>query len=74
MKGKVNVYVNVKGGGITGQTGAVMMGLARALTGIDPSVEPVLRKDGYLTRDSRMVERKKYGRRGARRSFQVSKR
>ena len=74
MKGKVDVYVNVKGGGITGQTGAVMMGLARALTGIDPSVEPVLRSDGYLTRDSRMVERKKYGRRGARRSFQFSKR
>ena len=74
LQGKVDVHANVKGGGITGQTGAVMMGLARALTGIDPTCEVPLRNDGYLTRDSRMVERKKYGRRGARRGFQFSKR
>ena len=74
LEGKVDVYVNVNGGGITGQTGAVMMGLARALTGMDPTCEIPLRSDGYLTRDSRMVERKKYGRRGARRGFQFSKR
>ncbi len=74
LEGKVDVFVNVTGGGITGQTGAVMMGLARALTGVDPNCEIPLRVDGYLTRDSRMVERKKYGQRGARRGFQFSKR
>ena len=74
LTGKVDVYANVRGGGVTGQTGAVMMGLARAITGVSADAEPALRSDGYLTRDSRMVERKKYGRRGARRSFQFSKR
>ena len=74
LTGKLDVFANVRGGGVTGQTGAVMMGLARALTGVSAAAEPVLRADGYLTRDSRMVERKKYGRRGARRSFQFSKR
>jgi len=72
--GKWDVFVNVKGGGITGQAGAVLLGLARALVKASPDVEGALRDGGLLTRDSRMVERKKYGRRGARRSFQFSKR
>ena len=71
---KFDVFVNVKGGGTTGQAGAVVMGLARALRVADPNTFDSLRDGGYLTRDSRMVERKKYGRRGARRSFQFSKR
>jgi small subunit ribosomal protein S9 len=74
LVGKLDVYANVRGGGITGQTGAVMMGLARALTGFDSGTELALRDTGFLTRDSRMVERKKYGRAGARRAFQFSKR
>jgi len=72
--GKVDVFVNVVGGGITGQAGAIMLGLARALKTANPEYEGALRAGGYLTRDSRMVERKKYGRSGARRSFQFSKR
>lgn len=71
---KFDVFVNVKGGGTTGQAGAVMMGLARALCVADPNTFNSLRDGSYLTRDSRKVERKKYGRRGARRSFQFSKR
>lgn len=74
MLGRVDVFVNVKGGGTTGQAGAVLMGLARALLAMDEGLETVLRPDGYLSRDPRKVERKKYGRRGARRSFQFSKR
>ncbi len=69
-----DIFVNVQGGGITGQAGAVKLGLARALVKATPESESSLRHDGLLTRDSRMVERKKYGRRGARRSFQFSKR
>jgi small subunit ribosomal protein S9 len=69
-----DVFVNVNGGGITGQSDAVRMGLARALNTINPGHDEVLRQDGLLTRDSRMKERKKYGRRGARRGFQFSKR
>lgn len=72
--GKVDVFVNVKGGGVTGQAGAIVLGVARALKAANPEYDDVLRAGGYLTRDSRMVERKKYGRRGARRSFQFSKR
>jgi small subunit ribosomal protein S9 len=68
------VVVNVKGGGETGQSGAIAMGLARALRKADVAYEEPLRKSGLLTRDSRMKERKKYGRRGARRGFQFSKR
>ena len=74
MLGRVDVFVNVRGGGTTGQAGAVLMGLARALLTMDESLEPLLRSDGYLSRDPRKVERKKYGRRKARRSFQFSKR
>jgi len=72
--GKVDVFVNVMGGGYTGQAGAIVLGVARALKIANPEYDDALRAGGYLTRDSRMVERKKYGRRGARRSFQFSKR
>jgi small subunit ribosomal protein S9 len=72
--GKVDIFVNTEGGGSTGQAGAIVMGLARALGKYDPQCEPALRENGYLTRDSRMKERKKYGQRGARRRFQFSKR
>ena len=74
MRGRVDVFVNLSGGGTTGQAEAMLMGLARALVKLEPKSEEALRKAGYLTRDSRMVERKKYGRRGARRRFQYSKR
>jgi small subunit ribosomal protein S9 len=70
----VDVFVRVEGGGTTGQAGAVLLGIARALKSYDPTLLPVLREGGYLTRDSRMVERKKPGKAGARRSFQFSKR
>ena len=72
--GKVDVFVNVKGGGTTGQAGAIVLGIARALKKANGEYDSVLRAGGYLTRDSRMVERKKYGQRGARRGFQFSKR
>ncbi|GMU24907.1 MAG: 30S ribosomal protein S9 [Phycisphaerae bacterium] len=72
--GKVDIFANVSGGGITGQAGAVVLGVARALKIANKEYEPALRAGGFLTRDSRMKERKKYGRRGARRSFQFSKR
>ncbi|MBN2582613.1 MAG: 30S ribosomal protein S9 [Planctomycetes bacterium] len=74
LVGKFDVYVNVSGGGYTGQAGAVRMGLARALLRLMPEKLDALREGGHMTRDSRMKERKKYGRRGARRSFQFSKR
>lgn len=69
-----DVYVNVKGGGTTGQAEAVRMGISRALLLYDRNLEKALREEGFLTRDPRMVERKKYGQRGARRRFQFSKR
>ena len=71
---KVDVHVSVMGGGPTGQAGAIAMGLARALRKYDATYDEALRVSGLLTRDSRMKERKKYGRRGARRGFQFSKR
>jgi small subunit ribosomal protein S9 len=71
---KFDVFINVYGGGIHGQAGACRHGLARALCQIDQANYASLRAKGYLTRDSRMVERKKYGQRGARRRFQFSKR
>ena len=74
MAKKLDIWANISGGGPSGQAGAMMMGLARALIKMDTSLEPLLRTDGYLTRDARMVERKKYGRRGARKSPQYSKR
>ncbi len=69
-----DINVNVQGGGITGQSGAVCLGIARALVEFDESIRELLRKDRLLTRDPRMVERKKYGRKKARKSFQFSKR
>ncbi len=72
--GKWDVFVNVRGGGHTGQAGAVKLGVARALLKCDAKFEPALRDGGFLTRDSRKVERKKYGQAGARRRFQFSKR
>ena len=72
--GKMDVWVNADGGGPAGQTGAIVMGLGRALAKYDQGLEGALRGAGFLTRDSRMKERKKYGQRGARRRFQFSKR
>jgi len=69
-----DVKANVKGGGLSGQAGAIILGISRALVGIDPSTKPALKKEKLTTRDSRAVERKKYGHRKARRSFQFSKR
>ena len=71
---KFDVMVNVKGGGYTGQAGAVRHGIARALLQVDAEYRPVLKKAGYLTRDPRMKERKKYGLKAARRAPQFSKR
>ena len=71
---RFDVYVNVSGGGLSGQSGAVLHGVARALIQADADMRSVLSKAGFLTRDSRMVERKKYGRSGARKRFQFSKR
>jgi len=72
--GKFDVVVRVNGGGYMGQAGAIKLGVARALRDFDPTVDGTLRDHGMLTRDSRDVERKKYGRSGARRRFQFSKR
>jgi len=69
-----DIFINVKGGGTTGQSGASLLGIARALKKYDESFLPALRDGGHLTRDPRMVERKKPGQRGARRRFQFSKR
>ena len=69
-----DVFCNVNGGGITGQSEAVALGIARALKVINPATFETLREHGLLTRDARAKERKKYGRRGARRGFQFSKR
>ena len=70
----VDLKITVLGGGLSGQAGAIKHGLSRALTLIDPNTKDTLEKNGFLTRDSRTVERKKYGRAKARRSFQFSKR
>ena len=69
-----DIMVTVAGGGLSGQAGAVRHGLSKALTYYEPGLRPALKKEGFLTRDSRVVERKKYGKRKARRSFQFSKR
>ncbi len=69
-----DLIVSVAGGGLSGQAGAVRHGLAKALTHYEPELRSVLKKEGFLTRDSRVVERKKYGKKKARRSFQFSKR
>lgn len=73
-EGKLDVLVNVRGGGYTGQAGAIRHGIARALCEMDEDFRPVLKKAGFLTRDPRMKERKKYGLKAARRAPQFSKR
>jgi small subunit ribosomal protein S9 len=72
--GSLDVFVNTNGGGYTGQSGAIILGLGRALAKYDPSLDSVLRSNGYLSRDPRRVERKKPGQPGARKRFQFSKR
>jgi len=74
LEGKVDVSCTCRGGGSAGQADAVRMGLSRALSRHDAELRPRLRKNGFLTRDSRMKERKKYGQKGARKRFQYSKR
>jgi small subunit ribosomal protein S9 len=74
LRNKFDIYVNVKGGGISGQAGAIRHGISRALVNMDPELRDILKKAGFLTRDSRMKERKKYGQPGARARFQYSKR
>ena len=71
---KSDIYVNVKGGGLTGQAGAVRLGIARTLQAVNSDYRSILKEAGMLTRDSRVVERKKYGQPGARKKFQFSKR
>ena len=72
--GQFDVFVNVRGGGLSGQADAIRHGISRSLIKIDPAHRPSLKKAGYLTRDARQKERKKYGQRGARARFQFSKR
>ena len=72
--GQFDIIATVVGGGLSGQAGAVRHGISKALTYFEPGLRPVLKKGGFLTRDSRVVERKKYGKAKARRSFQFSKR
>ncbi|MBU8913135.1 MAG: 30S ribosomal protein S9, partial [Spirochaetales bacterium] len=73
-EGKYDVLINVHGGGLTGQAGAIRHGISRALVSYDDTNRASLKANGFMTRDSRMVERKKYGQPGARRKFQFSKR
>ena len=72
--GEFDVWCTVTGGGLSGQAGAVRHGISKALALFEPTIRPALRAGGFLTRDARVVERKKYGKRKARRSFQFSKR
>jgi small subunit ribosomal protein S9 len=72
--GQYDVHATVSGGGLSGQAGALRHGISKALTYYEPDLRPVLKRNGFLTRDPRVVERKKYGRAKARRSFQFSKR
>lgn len=72
--GNFDLYANVRGGGKAGQAGAIRHGIARALLQSDPELKPILKKSGFLTRDARMRERKKYGQKGARARYQFSKR
>lgn len=74
QRDKVDVFVNASGGGLSGQAGAIRHGISRALCDLNPEFRPVLKKAGFMTRDARAVERKKYGRPGARKRFQFSKR
>ena len=72
--GKFDVHVNVRGGGMSGQAGAIKHGISKALLEVNPDFRSLLKKNGFLTRDSRVKERKKYGQPGARKRFQYSKR
>lgn len=72
--GKLDIYCSVRGGGLSGQAGALRLAISRAIAKLDPDLRPMLRRKGYLTRDPRAVERKKFGRPKARRRFQYSKR
>ena len=72
--GKLDVFVTAKGGGLSGQAGAIRHGISRALVELNGEYRPILKKAGFMTRDARAVERKKYGRPGARKRFQFSKR
>ena len=72
--GKLDVFVTARGGGLSGQAGAIRHGISRALVEINAEYRPILKKAGFMTRDARAVERKKYGRPGARKRFQFSKR
>lgn len=74
IPGKYDISINVVGGGITGQAGAIRLGISRAILKLDPASRPALKQAGFLTRDSRKVERKKSGLSGARKSYQFSKR
>ena len=74
LRDKFDIFVNVQGGGISGQAGAIRHGISRGLVNQDPGLRDTLKKAGFLTRDSRMKERKKYGQPGARARFQYSKR
>jgi small subunit ribosomal protein S9 len=74
VQNEFDVFINVNGGGMTGQAGAIRLGISRALLGVNAEFRGRLKPIGFLTRDARKVERKKYGRAGARRSFQFSKR
>ncbi len=73
-KEKFTIMANLRGGGLTGQAGALRLGISRALVTADPALKDILRKQGFLTRDPRMKERKKYGQKGARKRFQWTKR
>ena len=73
-EGRYNALIKVEGGGVTGQAGAIRHGISRALCELNPEFRAVLKKAGFMTRDARAVERKKYGRPGARKRFQFSKR
>ena len=73
-QGRYDLYVNVSGGGLSGQADAIQLGITRALMKINPSFRPALKRAGYVTRDPRIKERKKYGQRGARARYQFSKR
>jgi small subunit ribosomal protein S9 len=74
MEGRYDIHATLEGGGFTGQTDALRLGIARALIAIDPELRPALKREGFLTRDAREVERKKYGLRKARRAPQFTKR
>lgn len=71
---KYDVFANIRGGGLTGQAGALRHSISRALVRVEPELKDILRKNGFLTRDPRMKERKKYGQKGARKRFQWTKR